>query len=208
MAEDPRLRLLSQAIDGVVSQTCCRHYEAATQEPQLTAKIAHAIEHELNGITVNGQHVEVHVQDWDSIGASSREKKVGANLYISIVVKEGDRVIASKGMLVQSKWDSTLQKGRDQLSNQLNEMQERTDASYVWVYQRTGVSVLDANAVAQTPVDMSHATTPGNLITDGIECTKGDPAIGRDPALPPVQGLNAMMERLAVRRGLAFTLHR
>ena len=54
---------------------------------------------------------------------------------------------------------------------------------------------------------MSSATTVGSLIADGVECTKGDPSIGRDPELPLVEGLNAMIERLAVRRALDLTFH-
>ncbi len=35
---------IQQAVDNVVSKVVKKHYEALTQEPQLTAKVAEAIE--------------------------------------------------------------------------------------------------------------------------------------------------------------------
>src|SRR5258708_24572852 len=91
--------LLGILIDGVIAQKCRRHYGADTQEHQLSSRIAEAIEHELGGIRIGDMSVQVTVQELPDRGRGSKEKKVGADLYVSIVVDDG-RAAVSKGMLV------------------------------------------------------------------------------------------------------------
>ena len=70
-------RRFGQLIDGIVSETCIRHYSALTQEPQLTAKIAEAIERELNELVIDEIAVEVRMQDFPDRGRGSLERLSG-----------------------------------------------------------------------------------------------------------------------------------
>ncbi|MGX1110221.1 MULTISPECIES: hypothetical protein [Bradyrhizobium] len=97
-------RLIGEIIDGIVAQTCARHYLAPTQEHQFTSKITALIERELHDMEVQGIHVKVHAQDFPDKGRGSWEKKSGADVYISLVV-DAPNYQVNKGMIVQSKWD-------------------------------------------------------------------------------------------------------
>src|SRR5947208_3819472 len=97
-----QLRLLAIAIDGVIARACKRHYDADTQEHQLSSRLAEVLEHELNGLRINGMQIQINVQELPDRGRGAKEKTVGADLYVSIVVKDDEETV-SKGMLVQSK---------------------------------------------------------------------------------------------------------
>jgi hypothetical protein len=203
--ESPRaraLRLLGIAIDGVIAQACKRHYDADTQEHQLSSRLAEALERELGELNINGMHVQVTVQELSDRGRGAKEAAVGADLYVSIVV-QGDEEIVSKGMLVQSKWDSTA---RDRgLAGQCDDMLRRSRESYVWVYGPQGVSVFPAHAegLADAAAGGSGGTV-GNLLADGVACTAGDRRIGRNPEGDFVESLNAQLRELAVGTALSI----
>ncbi|MGJ5041910.1 MULTISPECIES: hypothetical protein [unclassified Bradyrhizobium] len=76
-------RLIGEIVDGIVAQTCARHYLAPTQEHQFTSKITALIEREIRDMEVQGMHVKVHAQDFPDKGPKSWEKKSGADVYIS-----------------------------------------------------------------------------------------------------------------------------
>src|SRR5258708_6118726 len=99
--------MIAARIDAVAEAVCKRHYRAPTQEHQLSAKLAQAIETELAGVKIGPFTIGVAVQDFPDKGKRSWEKPTGADLYISTVRKDGDNTF-SKGMLVQSKWDKTF----------------------------------------------------------------------------------------------------
>jgi len=197
------LRLFGILIDGVMAQTCARHYEAETQEHQLTSRIAGAIERELGNIRVGEMSIRVVAQELSDRGRGSKEKKVGADLYISITIESGDRTI-SKGMLVQSKWDDAVEgpAERSRLHGQSQDMLRRSKESYIWTYGPQGVSV--------SPADPNHVhsgdnppVTVGGLLSEGMACNAGDPSIGLDPG-PVVESLNSKLRELAVKTGLSI----
>jgi hypothetical protein len=69
---------------------------------------------------------------------------MGADLYISIVRKDGKKPV-SKGMLVQSEWDDTIHTA----TGQAKQMIERSpEGSYVWAYGPKTVDVVPARTVA------------------------------------------------------------
>jgi hypothetical protein len=78
------LEAIGDMIDGIVAQECMRHYHAETQEHQLTAKIAGAIEHQMGGASIDGYTVGMAIQDVPDKGKGSKERKTGADLYISL----------------------------------------------------------------------------------------------------------------------------
>lgn len=203
------LQRLSVIVDGVVAQQCARHYRALTQEHQLTSRLAQAIEDEIRRTPVDGARIEVEAREFPDHGPGSLEKKVGADLYVSIVRHDDDGSV-SKGMLVQSKWDSSLRRASERrtLREQARHMREQSrEASYVWVYTPRGVAVVPA-AIAERGFRggriFMEPRTVGELIADGVRCNAGDPGIGRSLDQPMVESLNAAMERMGVRAGLGL----
>jgi hypothetical protein len=190
-------------IDGVVAEISARHHDAGTQEHQFTSRLAEAIESRLHGITVNGVRLRVTVQELSDRGPASRERRVGADLYISVGVDGPDGQI-SKGLLVQAKWASTIQKD-DRLKDQCRQMLERTEESYVWVYAPRGVAVIRATDIGGTPLP-KNAGTIGTLIADGLRCSAGDPRIGLNMSMPVVDALNSIMRDLSAERGISFVV--
>jgi hypothetical protein len=80
-----------------------KHYDALTQEPQLTAKIAEAIELTLDRTDFGDLNVRVAVRDFPPQGRGALEGKVGADVYISTAVIGEDGEDVSKGMLAHSR---------------------------------------------------------------------------------------------------------
>jgi hypothetical protein len=98
---------IQHTVDNIVSKVVQKHYEALTQEPQLTAKVAEAIELALDEIKVGDLNAKVLVRDFPAQGPGALEGKVGADVYISTAVISEDGEDVSKGMLAQAKWDDT-----------------------------------------------------------------------------------------------------
>lgn len=197
-------------IDGIIANFCLRHYDCETQEPQFTSRLAEAIEREMKHVGVVGMRLEVTAQELSDHGPLSREGPTGADLYISVVVDSPDQQF-SKGMLVQAKWDKTVRRAgeRRKLRSQSKRMLRRTEESYVWIYGALGVAVIPASEALQTvslPDLTRNAKTVGNLISDGLNCSAGDRAIGRDTSLPLVESLNSMLTKLVVENGLTIVV--
>jgi N-acetylmuramoyl-L-alanine amidase len=190
-------------VDGIVAQTCARHYLAPTQEHQFTSKIADRIESELNNLTVSGMRVSVHAQDFPDKGRGSWEKKSRADIYISVVMNAPDQSI-NKGMTIQSKWDDSTD--RAGLAEQVGKMRKRTKSSYVWVYGPSSIMVVPSSDVHAGKLDFTNSMTVGELITEALRCHEADPRLGRNLALPIPQSITAMMEKLSVPSGLSLTL--
>jgi len=197
------LELIKLLIDGVVAEISARHHDAETQEHQFTSRLAEAIESRLDGITVDGVRLRVTVQELSDRGPASRERRVGADLYISVAVDGPDGQI-SKGLLVQAKWASTIQKD-DRLKDQCRQMLDRTQESYVWVYAPRGVAVIRATDIGNTPLPKT-AGTIGTLIADGLSCSAGDPRIGLNLRIPTVHALDSIMRDLSAERGISFVV--
>jgi hypothetical protein len=200
------LRKMSVVVDGVVAQQCARHYSALTQEHQFTSGLARAIELELERFPVEGLDIQVHAQEFPDRGRGSLEKPSGADLYISIVRRDGDAPV-SKGMLVQSKWDRSLRHANERrdLNRQVKQMTDRSrDASYVWIYGPTGTAVFPARSSLRLFPRPSALMTVGELIATGVRCDQGDPTIGRNTELPLVESLNSIVRQVAAKASLSF----
>ncbi len=204
------LTMIAERIDTVARAVCERHYLAPTQEHQLSAKLAEAIERELVGFKARWFTMGVAAQDFTDKGRGSWERPTGADLYISIVRSDQDEDNTfSKGMLVQSKWDRTFFPNREELQQQCERMLARSRSSYVWVFGPNEVLSIDAkDVVSSMPL---HGQTVGTQIADGLRCHQGDVRIGRDTSKPLDRGLGDIMRALAaedffVNKGLAITL--
>jgi hypothetical protein len=210
MAEDPRIHSaagkIGKLVDGVIAQVCERHYLADTQEHQLTAKIAEALERELKRLSVQGLRLSLNLQDFPDKGRGSKERKAGADLYISIVMQSPGRRF-SKGMLVQSKWDDTFSpRGKEAASVSRKMMERSASSSYFWVY---GAYAIRAYRIAEMAPDGPHfapGRTVGETIANGFRCMEGDEKIGRRLDLPLVPSLNAALKDIAARKALSFLL--
>jgi hypothetical protein len=196
-------RLVGEIVDGIVAQTCARHYLAPTQEHQFTSKITDRIESELHDLKVFGMHVKVHAQDFPDKGRGSWEKGSGADVYISVVMDAPGSAI-NKGMTIQSKWDDSTD--RAGLAEQVRKMKARTKSSYVWVYGPSSIMVVPSSDVHGGKLDFSHSMTVGKLITEALRCHEADPRLGRNLAMPIPQSLTTMMEQLSVPHALSLTL--
>lgn len=206
------LRKIARLIDRVASRVAKRHHHAPTQEHQLSAKLAEAIEEALAGLKTPPFTMGVAVQDFPDKGKGSWELPTGADLYISIVRDDDDEdeLDFSKGMLVQSKWDHTFSLSRKDVREQCQRMLARTESSYVWVFEEDHVWSFHARQVIGDP---NHLTVQsvGQQIVEGLRCHQGDRDIGRDRDEPLDRGLTDIMRDLAEREirvdeSLAITL--
>jgi hypothetical protein len=226
MADIPErvLTRVSQVVTGVVSEACKRHYDAPTQEHQFTAKVAQALETELNGANIAG--FKILIQDFPDKGPGSWEKRSGADLYISIVYdpyedlreddvfaeeaegnsEDGFDDVVNKGILIQSKWDGDLSASKKKLDEQQEQMLAHSDEAYVWVYEPLNIAVVSAGKMRAGRFDYSDAITVGELVADSLRCTRGDTRLGRDLSLPVPQSIRQVMEELSVGRAIAMTL--
>ena len=192
---------IQQAVDSVVSAVVEQHYGALTQEPQLTAKIAGAIEFTLDQMDLGDLNVKIAVRDFPPQGPGALEGKVGADVYISVAVIGEDRNDVSKGMLAQAKWDHTKD---SKLPEQVGKMMERTESSYVWVFGPHDVTCLPAGTYFDP--NPTEGQTIGSLIANGLRCEEGDRRIGRDLTKPLITSLNEIMQELGVNTAVSFTI--
>jgi hypothetical protein len=190
-------------VDDAISTLLEDHYKGLTQEPQLTAKVAQVIEHAIDGADVGDLNIEVKVRDFPAQGTGALERRVGADIYISVAIIPEDKKDVSKGMLAQAKWDDTAADRK--LPRQIGDMMDRTESSYVWVYGPNGVTCYPAGDYLN-PTEESAGQSVGSLIANGLRCEEGDRDIGRDLTKPTVTSLREAMEELGVRRGMAFTI--
>ncbi|MDA9452315.1 hypothetical protein [Bradyrhizobium sp. CCBAU 21360] len=196
------LRELEARVNEVAAEIAEENYDVI-QEPAFTSRLAQEITSEIrrHPINVGGVKIEVTSVDVPSLG-STMEKDIGADLYIS-VVRRDKQPPASKGMLVQSKWDKTI--GDKRLPGQMGQMIERTPDSYVWSFGPNGVM---CGKVYKTPTGPSlDSFEPlGRLVANGLRCTAGDPRIGRDLRLSRKDAMRRKLRELQINSGLSFTL--
>ena len=195
---------IQEAVDNVVSMVVGGHYDALTQEPQLTAKIAGAIELTLDQMDLGDLNVKVAVRDFPPQGPGALEGKVGADVYISVAVIGEDRNDVSKGMLAQAKWDHTIKDAK--LPEQIGKMMERSESSYVWVFGPHGVTCLPAGKYFDPNPAEEAGQSVGSLIANGLRCEEGDRRIGRDLTKPLITSLNEIMQDLGVNTAVSFTI--
>lgn len=200
--EEELLARVRELVDDVAQQICEDHYDAPTQEPPTTARLAQAIEMAVqrHPINVNGLVLEVATQDVPD-RSSTMERRIGGDLYISLVRRD-KRPPANKGMLVQAKWDYRLAND-PLLHEQASRLTRRTRDSYIWAYGRHTIASIPAGAFAGT-APIGPPMTAGQLVADALGCNKGDPGLGRNLELPRAEAMTEMLNRLHAEASLEF----
>jgi hypothetical protein len=196
---------VAEIVDQILRELCERHYDSPTQEHQLASRIAQALEGAAIG--VDEWTIQIVDQELPDRGPGALERRVGADLYISVVLDKGPfEPTVSKGILVQTKWDRTVDDPR--LPGQARDMLERTDDAYVWTFGPDGVASISARNVVGGVPDFETAATGGELIGAALECIAGDPDIGLDLEKPLVQAINERLEELRTRTAVSFFARR
>lgn len=199
---DDLLEELADRINDIAKQIAADHY-SVSQEPAFTSRLAQEIESEIrrHPLNANGHKIEVSAQDVPDRGSASKEKKIGADLYVS-VVRRDTAIPVSKGLLIQAKWDHTAR--ASVLGEQITAMTDRTDSSYISIYTPDDVICVKASEAFTVRGGLGYPI--GDLIAESLRCNAGDAAIGRNIHLPRAQGMRDMLNELAAPRGLSFTL--
>jgi hypothetical protein len=90
-------------------------------------------------------------------------------------------------------------------------MYRRSRESYIWIYGENSVIAVPAKRARypKLPHDFTSIgrVTIGDLIADGLRCNKGDESLGRPLSRPTIDGMHAVMQRLATPRALSFGMH-
>ncbi|PDT87513.1 hypothetical protein CO669_25470 [Bradyrhizobium sp. Y36] len=196
---------LEERINGIAAMIAADHYNVA-QEPAFTSRLAQEIESELRRHPINkaGLRLEVATQDLGDRGPGALEKRVGADLYISLARRDR-RPPVSKGMLMQAKWDITANDRK--LGSQMQEMMARSEDAYVWFYGPTEIQCAKASDLMQNHVPF-RSLTVGEMIVNGLRCSAGDVGIGRDLTLSRADGMRAQLAALRTPQGLSFAVVR
>jgi hypothetical protein len=209
-------KLIANALGDAVYQSIREHLSGISQEPQITSRIGQKLESTIDGKTILGYELSVITQDIPDRGPKSLEKLIGADLYVGISVNSGGN-IQTKGFLTQAKIIGKLkaQKDFDDLDDACTQMLERSDSSYDWLYENSGVRVIKAEDVlkrtARDPSTWQRGRA-STVFSRTLECTEGDFGIG----LPSVWGrqmtqraaLGEMLEKLRVPKGIGISIRK
>ncbi|TXM93092.1 hypothetical protein [Methylobacterium sp. WL116] len=202
-------RLIAAALGAVADEICRDHYDTLTQEPALSARIGQGLETKLNGVMVFGHRLRILSQDIPDRGAGAMERRIGADLYIGIDIDtEQGRI--TKGLLVQSKWDSSLTtRTSAELNRACDNMLAVSDASYVWIYSASGVRVIDARKVRTRKKilgKLSGGEGLDDFFDDALACVKGDFQMGLPDEIDTRQALRGKLKELSVPTGLIVNI--
>jgi hypothetical protein len=135
---------LKTQIDVKVRAVSVHAYALEKEENPTTSNLAQAIKDVAASFTHNNPDIkiEVYIEEF----SLAEESRSGADLYVSIVLKDGREDI-SKGILVQAKRREKLNKKaeRRRLRNQSNRMRTRMPYdSYVWIFDENGAHCMRA----------------------------------------------------------------
>ena len=215
LEDNPTAReLIAKALGKATDQAVRDHLTGISQEAAITSRIGQSLEQTLNGKPVLGYSIEVITQDIPDRGPGSLEKAIGADLYVGISVSSGGKR-QSKGFLVQAKIGRKLKSmsDYDALAKDCGDMLERSDASYLWLYESNGVRVVKAVEVlkrgSKSPKELQRRRA-STVFDRTLECREGDFDLG----LPSVRGtrkkprtaLGEMLEELRVPRGIGVLI--
>jgi hypothetical protein len=198
--DDPLARQsIAAELGRVADDTVKEHIAGITQEPLLTARIGQALEHWSTDRIISGRHVRIITQDIPDRGRRALERDIGADVYVGIEVREKNKR-ESKGFLVQAKLRRNLRDsaGHRDLWRECRGMLDRTASSYVWLYDRNGIGVLNAQQVRYPPGDRFEdlPTRTATTLFDGtLRCHEGAQELG----LPAIEGGPARMRSEVVR---------
>lgn len=136
------------------ARLCARIGHDIHDEDDFTSRLADRIEQIIDGHVNGGFRWHAASRKFPWRGPNSEEKRYGGDLLITISVHSPDFSV-SKGVLVQSKMSRDEQAKRstkslgdvdldDRLREQMQKMLVMTPESFVWSYDRAGVSAFRA----------------------------------------------------------------
>ncbi|BAV48096.1 hypothetical protein MesoLj113a_19330 [Mesorhizobium sp. 113-1-2] len=188
----------------MIDEVVVEHYDALTQEHQLSSRIGQALEDKLNGERFLGAGLSIITQDMPDKGIGALEKKIGTDMFIGVSV-EGQ---FDKGFLVQSKW---LHNVDPKLPQQCQRMLDITAASFVWFYGARGVRIQRAEKVIEGLMHTRHqertwSENPAKLMGDVLACRRGDHSLGI-PAGPNRRArLTSMLKQMAAGTAVSIAV--
>lgn len=199
--------LIAEAIRSVIDDLVKEHFDALTQEHQLTSRICGALEAKLRRTYFMDYRVQVVAQEIPDKGPGTLEKRSGVDLYIGIQIDDGDPV--SKGFFVQAKWKESGRTAKEQKSlvEQCEKISARTDAGYLWMYGAGGVDVVPAAEVAAhsgTPPEQLASRKINEVLQQVLDCFEGDRRYGLPQGVPMRKALGAMLEEFGAAQGVAI----
>lgn len=203
--------MIAEAIRSVVDEVVKEHYDALTQEHQLSSRLCGALEARLRRATFGEYRLEIVTQEAPDKGPNTLEKRSGIDLYIGIRINDG--AVVSKGMLVQAKWkdDGRNATEHTRLVEQCQKIDRRTEAGYVWLYGPSGVQVVPAKEIVASPTSTPETLGSRRLnevFGQVLDCFEGD----RRLAIPLGANLRAdlavMLDEYQVDLGIAIAVSR
>ena len=149
-----------EAIQAVVEQIvedtgqlCHRISRTVDDEDDFTSRMADRIERRLDGVFVGGMKWKAITRKFPWRGPRSEEHRFGADLGL-VLRMSGRGFDVTKGYLIQAKkfeFKGGLPFGKgDRVFGQCKDMLKITQEAYVWIYSRSGISILRAGSMVET----------------------------------------------------------
>lgn len=177
-----------------------------SQEPDFTSRLVQAIESEVNDDSQD-QEVTWRGKVLADRGRGSEEKALGADLLGVASIGTAPHQ-TNKGFLAQAKRKDPNRKwtGRDKedLVAQCEKMLAASPDSFVFLYSRTGVSVIPAISVirnAAEDVSLLHARGLPRFYEEHMSCFIGDRELGEATE----SGVEQIRERVEARLALLIS---
>lgn len=201
--------MIAEAIRSIVDEVVREHFDALTQEHQLSSRICGALEARLRMAAFGEYRVEIVTQEAPDKGPNTLEKRSGIDLYIGIRINDG--AVVSKGLLVQAKWKDAGRNTAEQsrLVEQCRKIDGRTDAGYVWLYGSSGVEVVPAKDVIAHPTTAPETLGSrriNEVFGQVLDCFEGDRRLAIPNGVDLRKDLGTMLTEFGVRNGIAIAV--
>lgn len=196
---------MAAAFASAVNEVVVEHFRALTQEHQLTSRIAQKLEDRLNGFRLGDAILHVIAQELPDKGRGALERKVGADMLVSIEL-EGQ---FSKGFLVQAKWSGKAVP--EQYIRQCEDMLKRSPASYGWEFGRNGTRVFKASSVVKNaglhpPFDFGRGIEA--MMKKFLICKEGDRKLGVKHGPYMRDGVTTLMKEWGIPSAVVLTIEK
>lgn len=201
--------LIAEAIRSTVDAEVREHFDALTQEHQLTSRICGALEARLRYGDFGRYNVQIILQEIPDKGPGTLEKRTGVDLYIGVRIDEGAKI--SKGLFIQAKWNEKGRSRRDQadLVQQCKKIDEKTDAGYLWLYGPNGVDIVPAKEVVANPLvnpEQLGSRKLNEVMRQVFDCFEGDRKFGPPSGLSVRSDLGVMLEEFAAENAIIINV--
>jgi len=170
------VRESSRKIDKAVRRTIEAYKEGRIeQEPAITDRLLGAMEESLNGFKAKG--FEWQAKTLTDRGKNSQESTYGADFMVVLSV-DIDKYKVNKGFLAQAK-RSDVQIKNKELNSQCEKMLELSPDSFVFLYGKSGITVVPAISVVHSSANLNdlYSRDAARFFEEFFECFIGDQRI-------------------------------